>query len=280
MKCMRETCDLYINTRVEVNSLPCLFYYLAVKLQPSFHTLVLKDTTRHSWLQILKEKMHRFVLFDIDGTLINPGGAGRRSLTRAFYEIFSIHEAFVGQRMAGKTDIQIIKEGLARYGLPIGDEILSSVLSRYVEILQREIPNSKGHINPGVADLLDALKETDGCWLGLLTGNIERGARIKLGAFSLNGYFPVGAFGDDMEDRNRLLPIAVEKLRTMAGIDIGYGDCIVVGDTPLDVMCSRPFGARSIAVATGPYRYESLLETGADYVLRDLSCAIDIIKDV
>jgi len=225
-----------------------------------------------------KEKIHRFLLFDIDSTLINAGGAGRRSVTRAFYEMFSIHEAFAGERMAGKTDIQIIKQGLARYGLPMGDGILSSVLSRYVEILQGEIHNSQGYINPGVVELLDALRETDGYRLGLLTGNIERGARIKLGAFGLNRYFPIGAFGDDSEDRNNLLPIAVEKLKTSTGIDVGYNDCIVVGDTPLDVACSKPFGAISIAVATGPYRYESLVKAGADLVLRDLSHAIEVIK--
>jgi len=231
-------------------------------------------------MEALRTIMHRFVLFDIDGTLIDPGGAGRRSVTRAFYEMFSIREAFAGASMAGKTDIQIIKEGLARHDFPIGDGVLSSIVSRYVEILQREISNPKGYVQPGVVELLDALRETDGYWLGLLTGNIERGARIKLGAFNLNGYFPIGAFGDDSEDRNNLLPIAVERLREMTGIDIGYNDCIVVGDTQLDVECAKPFGAISVAVATGPYQYESLLETGADYVLRDLLHAIEIITGV
>lgn len=224
--------------------------------------------------------MAKFVLFDIDGTLIDPRGAGRRSVTRAFYELFSITDAFTGESVAGKTDTQIIREGLARHDLPGDDGILSSILTRYVAILQKEITNPKGHIHPGVVELLDALLETDGYRVGLLTGNIERGARIKLGAFELNDYFQVGAFGDDSEDRNSLLPIAVDKLGALEGMEIGYGDCIVVGDTPLDVACAKPFGAVSVAVATGPYGYDSLANTGADYVLRDLSGASEIITGV
>jgi phosphoglycolate phosphatase len=232
------------------------------------------------FIEALRTIMKRFILFDIDGTLIDPCGAGRRSVTQVFYEILSIHEAFAGMSLAGKTDIQIIKEGLARHGFSIGDGILSSIVSRYVEILQREISNPKGYVQLGVVELLDALRETDGYRVGLLTGNIERGARIKLGAFNLNGYFPIGAFGDNSEDRNNLLPIAVERLRAMTGIDIEYGTCIVVGDTPLDVECAKPFGAISVAVATGLYRYESLAKTGADYVLRDLLHAIEIIPHI
>ena len=87
----------------------------------------------------------------------------------------------------------------------------------------------------------------------------------------------MGAFGDDNEDRNELLPVAVEKFRKLANVDLRYSDCVVVGDTPMDVQCSKPLGATSIAVATGPYSYESLLQTGADFVLRDLTTAIDLI---
>lgn len=220
---------------------------------------------------------NKFVLFDIDGTLIDPGGAGRRSVNKAFYQMFSIRDAFAGIAMAGKTDIQIIKEGLSAHGLPSGDGVLVSILSRYLKNLKVEINNKRRHIKPGAIELLNALNAMDGYWLGLLTGNIEQGARIKLGALDLNRYFPVGAFGDDNEDRNALLPIAVEKLRKTKNIDIHYGDCVVVGDTPKDVQCSKPFGATSVVVSTGPYSYESLLEAGADYVLRDLSCAMDLV---
>jgi phosphoglycolate phosphatase len=225
----------------------------------------------------LRTIMNRFVLFDIDGTLIDPGGAGRRSVTQAFYEVLSIHEAFAGMSLAGKTDIQIMKEGLAQHGFSAGDGVLSSIVSRYLKILKETITNPKGYVHPGVLELLEALQKTGGYRLGLLTGNIKRGARIKLGRFNLNGYFPVGAFGDDSEDRNKLLPIAVERLRVISGIDIGYSDCIVIGDTPLDVACAKPFGAIAVAVATGPYDYDSLRETGADYVLEDLSDAMEII---
>jgi phosphoglycolate phosphatase-like HAD superfamily hydrolase len=220
--------------------------------------------------------MTKLVLFDIDGTLIDPGGIGRRSVTKAFHEVLSVKDAFSDIKMAGKTDIQIIKEALTLHGLSSGDGVIPGILSRYLNILKQDIDTENMSIKPGVIDLLNYLEATEDIYLGLLTGNIEKGGRAKLSAFDLNRYFPFGAFGDDSEDRNELLPVAVKKFRTMANIDIRFSDCIVIGDTPNDVQCSSPLGAISIAVATGPYSYDLLLETGADYVLRDLSCAKEL----
>ncbi len=220
--------------------------------------------------------MTKLVLFDIDGTLIDPGRVGRRSVTKAFCELFSIKDAFSGIKMAGKTDTQIIKEALSAHGLSSRDGVIPNILSRYVNILEKGINTSQTSIKPGVVELLNYLEASKGFHLGLLTGNIEKGGRIKLNAFDLNRYFPFGAFGDDNEDRNKLLPIAVEKFRKMTDIKISFSDCIVIGDTPKDVRCSSPLGAISVAVATGPYSYDTLLETGADYVLRDLSRAKEL----
>ena len=224
--------------------------------------------------------MKKLVLFDIDGTLIDPGGAGRKSLGYTFSELFDIRDAFGRIKMAGKTDIQIIKEGLSVHGLSSDDHNLPSMLSVYLKHLRTEILTKKKRVNPGVVELLDTLKAMDGYWLGLLTGNVEPGARIKLGAFDLNAYFSVGAFGDDDENRNHLLPIAIEKFRKMTDIRINSHDCIVIGDTPSDVLCAKPYGAVSIAVSTGPYSYDALLETEANYVLKDLSCAMDVIRKI
>jgi phosphoglycolate phosphatase-like HAD superfamily hydrolase len=223
--------------------------------------------------------MTKLILFDIDGTLIDSGEAGVRSLDYVFNDVFAIRDAFAGIEMAGKTDIQIIKEGLNVHSILADDGILISIVSGYIVALKAEINNKRKHIKPGVVKLLGAIKSIDGYFLGLLTGNIEQGARIKLAPFGLNEYFSIGAFGSDNEDRNSLLPIAVKKFRKATKIDLQYIDCIVIGDTPKDVQCSKPFGATSIAVSTGPYSYESLLGTGADYVLENLSHAMELVDE-
>jgi phosphoglycolate phosphatase-like HAD superfamily hydrolase len=213
----------------------------------------------------------KLILFDIDGTLLDSGEAGTRSLNLAFEELFSIPDAFNGIHMAGKTDIQIIREGLIKHGLASEDGNVGLLCKKYLKHLLKEIENPRRHVKPGVKECLAMLGDTDDMHLGLLTGNIETGARIKLSPFGLNRYFPFGAFGNDNEDRNMLLPVAVDRFRSLYQKAIDYRDCFIIGDTPRDVECAKIHGARAIAVATGPYPYELLTQSGADLVLRDMT---------
>ena len=214
----------------------------------------------------------QLILFDIDGTLVDSGGAGVRSLNYAFKEVLSINNAFENISMAGKTDLQIIREGLSRSGLLSDNGLVPRITDAYIQHLSVEIESSDKHLKPGIVEALEAINSNnDRYQLGLLTGNLESGARIKLGAFGLNEYFPSGAFGSDHEDRNKLLPIALERFRIISGRHFEFTDCVIVGDTPRDVMCARPYNAVCIAVATGPYGAGSLVEAGADVVVEDLS---------
>jgi phosphoglycolate phosphatase-like HAD superfamily hydrolase len=221
----------------------------------------------------------KLVLFDIDGTLIDSGGAGTRSLETAFREAFSIKGATGGVSMAGKTDLQIVREILDRHGLPNRSENVKTIIDAYVEGLRKEIYNPGRHVKPGVRELLDRLYSIPDIYTGLLTGNVENGAEIKLAAFGLNRYFSLnglsnplfGAFGSDDEDRNRLLPICTEKFKALTGIEIGHGNCVVVGDTPKDIACAKPYGAIAVTVATGSYSAGELEAAGADVSLSDFT---------
>jgi len=213
----------------------------------------------------------KFILFDIDGTLLDSGGAGTMSLTIAFEEVFAVRDAFRSISMAGKTDAQILKEAFELYKIDYSNGIMPEFYRNYVRLLREHIRKASGHIKPGIREALRELQARKECILGLLTGNIEEGARVKLDFFGLNSYFSIGAFGSDDEDRNKLLPIAVDKLCQMYSVKVGFRDCVVIGDTPRDISCSKPYGAFSIAVATGPYSAGTLSAAGADFVFDDLS---------
>ena len=214
----------------------------------------------------------KLVLFDIDGTLIDSGGAGVRALNNAFLDVFSLRDAFNGINVAGKTDTQIVREALLARSISTDNGFVPEFIRVYLSHLRHEINNERRHLKKGVREVLSLLAQDAGRYrLGLLTGNIEQGARIKLAPFDLNGFFPFGAFGDDDEDRNKLLPVAVQRYRALYGLDIDYRSCVIVGDTPRDVECARLYGAPCIAVATGPYGFEELARTEADAVMNDLS---------
>ena len=221
--------------------------------------------------------MPKFVLFDVDGTLVGVDGASSRSLNRALKELTGITTGFHGVSFAGKTDFQIIREGLVQSGFEGQSNLLNALMDRYLLYLPEELSAGKPHMKAGVMELLHTLQGLEDIFLGLLTGNVEETARLKLKPFGLNRFFPVGAFGSDAEERNLLLPYAVRRLRQSESISVRYQDCVVIGDTPKDVECAHVHGASAIAVATGPYHLEQLKEIEADFVVSDLSNTRQIV---
>jgi phosphoglycolate phosphatase-like HAD superfamily hydrolase len=213
----------------------------------------------------------KYILFDIDGTIMDSGGAGMRAMDTAFMELFSVRNAFQTISMAGKTDMQILREGFELHAIDHYNGVIPEFYRLYVRYLKENMKSAGGYVKPGVREALRKLQAQKEFILGLLTGNIEDGARIKLDFFGLNDYFNIGAFGNDDEDRDRLLPVAVDKLFKRNSLHVSFRDCIVIGDTPRDISCSKPYGAFSVAVATGPYSAATLSEAGADAVLNDLS---------
>jgi phosphoglycolate phosphatase len=217
--------------------------------------------------------MHKLVLFDIDGTLVLTGGAGLRAMNRACEDLVGHTRALEGIPVAGRTDRIILADVLDRLGRPLDDGLLAALRDRYLACLEEEIERP-GHgvkaVLPGVQALLDRLAARDDVLLGLVTGNFEAGARIKLGHFDLWRYFRCGAFADDAADRNHLVPFAVDRARGCGLRDVPAGHVLVVGDTPHDVACARATGAVAVGVATGPFSTADLEASGADVVFEDL----------
>lgn len=229
--------------------------------------------------------MRKLVLFDIDGTLVLTGGAGIRAMNRACEELVGHPHALEGIPVAGRTDRIILSDVVTRAGHTLDDGLLERLRDRYIENLRVEIEQpgrlqsfeslgARGGVKavmPGIRELLEILDRREDVFLGLLTGNFEAGAKIKLEHFDLWRYFQCGAFGDDSADRNDLVPFAVERARHCGLPDIDAHDILVVGDTPHDVACARAVGAIPVGVATGGFTADQLRESGADLVFQNLA---------
>jgi len=216
----------------------------------------------------------KLLLFDIDGTLMLSGGAGRRAIDRAFFEIHGIRDAFGKIVPDGNTDPSIFREIFANHDLRVADDssAFREIVERYVNHLPAEIRDSgQAHLMPGAAALLNHLSMSDDVALGLLTGNFEATARIKLERFGLNEFFPFGAFGSDDGVRSRLVPVAVERAETHLGRKVSLGPhVVVIGDTPQDVECALVHGATAIGVAASRYSVADLEAAGAHHALPTL----------
>jgi phosphoglycolate phosphatase len=225
----------------------------------------------------------RLLLFDIDGTLVLTGGAGKRAITRAFQELFGAADAFAGVSMAGRTDRFLVEQGLERSGVPVTADALTRVRERYLARLAEEIhapAQGARAMMPGVAPLLDALRTLDHVHCALLTGNYEAGARIKLEHFDLWRRFAWGSYGDDYADRDLLARAAVADAPARGVALRDPAQAIVVGDTPFDIACARAAGARVVAVATGGHTVDQLRACGPDAVFEDLTDIDAVLKAI
>jgi phosphoglycolate phosphatase-like HAD superfamily hydrolase len=214
----------------------------------------------------------RLVLFDIDGTLLSGGRAARTVFARALTEVFGTCGDVEGFAFEGKLDPMIVRELLLAAGVP-EETILrrrAEALALYLDRLEAALAAERPVLKPGVGAVLDGVARGGAAVPALLTGNIERGARIKLSAVGLWDRFAFGAFGDEAPRREDLGPIALAKARRL-GFPFEGRDCVVVGDSPQDVACALALGARIVAVATGKTPAESLARAGAHVILPDLS---------
>jgi phosphoglycolate phosphatase-like HAD superfamily hydrolase len=218
------------------------------------------------------EKIARkLLLWDIDGTILHTGKAGETALGRAMEKLYGINRGLQGLEIAGRTDKWIVEQLLGRDGKPNGLEEVAQFLDVYVELLAEELPRRNGGLHPGVLGILEEAHKRAELVQALLTGNIEKGARLKLTRYGVNHFFDFGAFADDSSIRNELGPHAKRRAEEKHGEDFPPERIFVIGDTPHDVACARAIGAKAIAVATGSFTKRQLKDCGADAVFTDLA---------
>ncbi|MDB4781493.1 HAD hydrolase-like protein [Akkermansiaceae bacterium] len=215
-------------------------------------------------------KRSKLLLFDVDCTLVDTGGAGLTAIKQACTEVFGGEGPPLD--LAGSTDSGIVRGIFAHFGRDYDAALEEIFYQTYLPIMEANLRDESygGRVLPGVPELLGDCEE-EGYTLGLLTGNIERGGLIKVAHYGLAEHFQFGAYGDDHWDRNKLGPFAIERANQHTGKDFTAADVIVIGDTNKDINCAHAIGAPCLAVATGSQSLARLNEAGADLSVEDLT---------
>lgn len=214
----------------------------------------------------------QLLLFDIDGTILTTPGTGRRAVEKALTDVFGRSISTTGITFSGKTDPQIIREVLVAADLAsdVIDARFDEAIMAYTSVMGDLLNPDDYTVFPGLRPLLDRLADHPRVTLGLLTGNVESMAYLKLRHVGLDSYFPFGAFGSDAPDRNALPPIALDRARARTGYPFNGSETLIIGDTEHDIRCSRVIGAQAVAVCTGHYSREDLAEHEPDHIFDDL----------
>lgn len=215
----------------------------------------------------------KLVLFDIDGTLVDSGKQPRRAFAEALEEVYGEAGDIYNHEFSGKTDPRIMLDLLTEAGRT-RDEVLAwlpAARDAYLDRLEVYLERDRMRLLPGLPALLDALAARDDIMLGLLTGNFERGAKIKLSRFGIDGYFKFGSYGDDQFDRNDLPPVALERAHALLGRRFDAADAVIVGDSLLDIACAQAHGLKCLAVSTGWTPAQKLAAAGPDWLVDNLT---------
>ncbi len=213
----------------------------------------------------------RVFLFDIDGTLLSSGGAGKAAMAAALVSAFGVTEVRDGVPFAGRTDRAIGRDLFRTHSVEDSLANWQRFVADYLGHLPACLDSHHGRVLPGIAALLAHLHGRKDTAVGLLTGNIRDGARLKLGHYDLYHHFAFGGFGDHHMDRDDVAREALTAVRNHVGCTVQPRDIWVIGDTPLDIRCARIIGARVAAVATGFHSQEQLAVLGPDLLFADLA---------
>ncbi|MDQ3119171.1 MAG: haloacid dehalogenase-like hydrolase [Verrucomicrobiota bacterium] len=222
----------------------------------------------------------RLLLWDIDATLITSGGAGEKALHRLVQERFGEESDLRDIEIAGRTDTAIATSILCKHGVEPTPDRTAEFLEEYLTNLAELLPQISGHVLPGVKEILDQMRPKPERVLALLTGNLRRGAELKLRRYGLWDYFEFGAFADDHHDRNELGAFARARAKETHSYEFEAGRIDVIGDTGHDIACGKIFGARTIAVATGRWTREQLALHAPDFLFDDFSHVDDVIAQL
>jgi phosphoglycolate phosphatase-like HAD superfamily hydrolase len=199
-------------------------------------------------------------------------------LRRGFHDRFGVDDDLSKTEIAGRTDSGIARQMLATHGLAETPENLTAFFDGYLQFLAEELPASPGRLLPGILALLEALKPRADMVLGLLTGNLARGAEIKLTHYGVWHFFEFGAYADDHHDRNELGHFARQRAKEKHGIEFPPERIYVLGDTPHDITCARAIGAKAVAIATGKFPVAELGALGPDFLFSDLGDLAAVLK--
>lgn len=217
-------------------------------------------------------------LFDIDGTLLNSGGAGQHAMEQALLETFGVTGPYTDIQAAGRTDRAITSDLFDHHQLEKSDENWSRFQACYLSCLPNSLTTQNGRILPGIIEILEQLSGDESVAMGLLTGNLQAGADVKLRHYGLDHHFAFGGYGDHNRNRDDVAHLALKEACQHLDRDVSGENVWVIGDTPSDVTCGRAIGARTMAVATGIYDSDVLKEAQPDILFEDFTDVAAVVE--